>query len=430
MLDIWYEGRRVGELDSRDRDLVLRYAPEWVADADSFPLSPRLPLAQAEHVGEEPLVFVSNLLPEGPLLSALIKLRRLPKNDVLALMREFGAEVAGAFSILPKGEIPSAKGRYVPYPEKTLCADLQAVRDNVPLVSRHEKVRLSLAGAQNKIAVYVSAVARPPRDAVMITGGVLMLPADGAASSHILKPNIQPARDYPQSVDNEALCLALASACGLPAARGEIVTACGERVLLIGRYDRAPAEDGRLHRLHQLDFCQLAGSLPDLKYEEQGGPSLGDVFTLIRQHSAVPSRDVLTAVDWVIFNYLVGNADAHAKNLAMMPTARDKFRLASWYDILCTDFYPGLTTKMAMRIGGENRPDWVRAGNWQRFAADTGINPSLLRKRFPDLGKPMLEALPRVASALRIDPDGRLATHLRKTIAKRLRWSVRTQESL
>ncbi len=427
MLVIWHEGRKVGQLDSRDRDLVLRYDPQWIADAEAFPLSPRLPLANDEYVGEEPLVLFSNLLPEGPLLSALSKLRRLPKNDVFSLVREFGAEVAGAFSILPEGEVPATAWRYVPYTGKALCADLQAVRENVPIVSRHEKVRLSLAGAQNKIAVYVSAEKKAFKDTVGTTGGVLMLPIGSAASSHIMKPNIQPVRDYPDSADNEALCLALASGCGLSAVHGEIFEACGERVLLVERYDRAPDDHGQLCRLHQLDFCQLAGVLPDLKYEELGGPSLADIFGLIRRYSVLPSRDVLTAVDWVIYNYLIGNADAHAKNLAMMPAGKDKFRLAPWYDILCTDFYPRATSRMAMKIGGEGRPDWVRTKNWEQFAADIGVNPSLLGKRFRELGERMLEALSHVAAGLGIDPAGKLAAHLRKVVSKRLRWALLTQ---
>lgn len=427
MLEIWYEDRKVGELESRERELVLRYVPEWISATDAFPLSPRLPLDGSEYVGEEPMVFISNLLPEGLLLSALTRLRRLPKNDVFALMGEIGAEVAGAFSILPKGEGPATDGHYEPYTGKNLCADLQAVHENVPLLSRHEAVRLSLAGAQNKIAVYVLPGANSIEDAVNATGGVLMLAAGNAASSHILKPGIQPDRDYPQSVDNEALSLALASGCGLPAVRGEILEACGERILLVERYDREPDDNGRLRRLHQLDFCQLTGTLPDLKYEEHGGPSLADVFRLIRHYSAVPSRDILTAVDWVIYNYLVGNADAHAKNLAMMPAGGDKFRLAPWYDILCTNFYPRSTTRMAMKIGGEDRPDWIRTKNWERFAAETGINPSLLKKRFPEIGRRMLEALPHIASGLAIDPAGKLATSLRKTVEKRLRWALRTQ---
>lgn len=426
-LEIWHENQRVGELESRGREIVLRYASEWIAAADGFPLSPRLPLGNTEYVGEEPMVFISNLLPEGPLLSALTKLRRLPRNDAFALMGEFGAEVAGAFSILPEGKGPAAKGRYEAYTGKKLCADLQAVRKNVPLLGRHEGIRLSLAGAQNKIAVYVSAAAGTIKDAVSSTGGVLMLAAGDSASSHILKPGIQPEGDYPQSVDNEALCLALAAGCVLPAVRGEILEACGERILLVERYDREPDEKGRLRRLHQLDFCQLTGTLPDLKYEEHGGPSLADVFRTIRQYSAVPSRDILTAVDWVIFNYLVGNADAHAKNLAMMPAGRDKFRLTPWYDILCTDFYPRSTTRMAMKIGGEDRPEWVRTKNWETFAGDTGINPSLLRKRFPEIGGRMAEALPHIASGLRIDPSGKLVTSLRMGIEKRLRWALRTQ---
>lgn len=177
-------------------------------------------------------------------------------------------------------------------------------------------------------------------------------------------------------------------------------------------------------------FGHLVGSLPDIKHEEHGGPSLAIIFGLIRRHSAVPARDVRIAVDWVIFNYLVSNADAHAKNLAMMPAERGKFRLAPWYDILCTDFYPRAMDRMAMRIGGEDRPDWVRDKNWRQFAADTGINPSLLRKRTSELGGRTLEALPGTAAGLGIAPDGRLAVHLGKTIRKRLRWALKTQEGL
>jgi hypothetical protein len=83
---------------------------------------------------------------------------------------------------------------------------------------------------------------------------------------------------------------------------------------------------------------------------------------------------------------------------------------------------------MAMTIGGEDRPEWVRKKNWEQFAADTGINPSLLGKRFRELGDRMLEALPDVASGLGIDPAGKLAAHLRKTISRRLRWALPTQK--
>ncbi len=428
MLNIWHEERKVGILESREQQLVFRYVPEWISGAKAFPLSPRLPLASVEYTGDEPLIYLSNLLPEGPLLSALTKLRRLPKGDVFSLMAQFGGETAGAFSILPMEKKPAATGRYETYTEHKLCADLQAVRDNVPLLSRHENVRLSLAGAQNKIAVYVAPIEGSKKTEVHSTGGVLMLATDNAPSSHILKPAIQPERDYPESVDNEALCLALADGCALPAVQGEILQACGERILLIKRYDREPDGKGGLRRMHQLDFCQLTGRLPDFKYEEHGGPSFADIFNTIRQYSAVPSADILIAVDWLIFNYLVGNADAHAKNLAMLPAGRDKFKLAPWYDILCTSFYPRSTSRMAMKIGGENRPDWVRPKNWQQFAVDTGVNPSLLKKRFAEVGSRMKDALPQIAAGLSIAPDGKLVACVRKTIESRLRWALRSQE--
>lgn len=428
-LGIWCGTKKVGEIDSRDRRIVLRYAAEWLDDKDAFPLSPRLPLQAGEHEGDEPVTYLANLLPEGPLLSALTRLRRLPQGDVFALMANFGAEIAGAFSILPAGKKPSTDAEYESYSKRRLCDDLQAVRENVPLLGLHDELRLSLAGAQNKIAVYVSTDGKPDPDAARTGAGALMLPLKNAASSHILKPPIQPERDYPQSVDNEALCLALAGRGGLPAIKGEIFEACGERILLVERYDRVREEGGRLQRLHQLDFCQLTGRLPDVKYEEHGGPSLAEIFGTIRQYSAIPSRDVLTAVDWVAFNYLVGNADAHAKNLAMLPAGNGKFRLAPWYDILSTSFYPRATTKLAMKIGGEARPEWVRKKHWERFAGDTGVNSSLLRKRFADIGEQMRHNLEQVATGLAIPTDGKLVASMRKTIEGRLRWVLQVTKA-
>ena len=141
---------------------------------------------------------------------------------------------------------------------------------------------------------------------------------------------------------------------------------------------RLARQNGQVQRLHQLDFCQLAGVLPDQKYAKDGGSGLADIFSMIDRYAAVPGRDRLQVLDWVVFNYLIGNADAHAKNLAMLVGAGNRLQLAPLYDLLCTSVYPQLDTRMAMAIGGEYRPEWVQQRHWQRFAAVcSGLQPRL-----------------------------------------------------
>jgi serine/threonine-protein kinase HipA len=250
--------------------------------------------------------------------------------------------------------------------------------------------------------------------------GRLSLPSGGAPSTHILKPSLQPAAEYPDSVRNEALCLALAREAGLPAARAELLERGGEEVLLVERFDRERTDAG-WRRLHQLDFCQLAGVLPDQKYEKDGGPGFAKLFALISELSALPAAARLNALDWMLFNFLTGNADAHGKNLAMIPTGGTRYRLAPWYDLVATSYYPRLATRMAMRIGGEDRPEWVRATHWQQFANEVGVNAALLRRRAASLAGTLLDALPAAAKAVGIPTRRALVGHLRGLVETRAR---------
>jgi len=372
MLAVVHARGKVGTLRSGADGLEFVYAAQWLKRADAFPLSPRLPLRAEPWIGDEVMFFFANLLPEGAILDTLTKLRRLPRGNVYRMIEAFGRECAGAFEILPEGE--AARGERVPdyrrYTRKELVADLARLRDNIPLLARHAELHLSLAGAQNKI---------PLRYA----DGELWLPEGDAPSTHILKPALQPQKLFPDSVANEAFCLRLAGALGLPVAQ-VIVLADPEPMLLIERYDRAVSGE-RIERLHQLDLCQLAGVLPDHKYEVDGGPGFKSCFDQVDRYSAAPALDRLRLVDWTIFNYLIGNADAHAKNLSMLYGTDGRLRLAPAYDLLATGYWGELSDKMAMAIGGERRPNWVQARHWQCFCENVGLNATQLRRRALDL---------------------------------------------
>ncbi len=70
--------------------------------------------------------------------------------------------------------------------------------------------------------------------------------------------------------------------------------------------------------MHQEDFCQVLGVLPEMKYEQEGGPGFADCFRLVQEWSAEPILDSLNLLKWALFNFLIGNADAHAKNLSFL----------------------------------------------------------------------------------------------------------------
>lgn len=422
MLIVWYDTRRVGVLRQHDRQLAFQYDQTWVEAQDSFPLSPRIPLADGESIGDEPLFFFSNLLPEGPLLKALCKLKRLPEGDTFAQLQEFGADAAGAFSLLKEGERPSVESwRYKPYKDEELEKDLEKMRKGLaPLYAQHGELRLSLAGAQDKLPVHFE-------------NDRLYLPLNGAPSTHILKPPLQPQSEFPHSVENEALCVALAqetlSERGDRVAEDVCILHRGkDKLLLVRRFDRVQ-ENNRWKRLHQLDFCQLAGVLPDQKYEKNGGPGFKVIFDLIEKWSALPAVDRLHALDWTLFNFLVGNADAHAKNLAVVPAGGGLYLLAPFYDILATGVYPHITDRMAMKIGGEDRPNWIREKNWMQFAEEVRVNGTLLKNRAEKIADRAIARLGAVSDQLGISTRSAVVNHLKKTITGRARVGARANRS-
>lgn len=407
MLTVLHAKGPVGRLERTQATLTFAYDPGWLARPDAFPLSPRLPLREAPWEGDEVTFFFANLMPEGPVLDSLLQLRRLPRGNLYRLLEAFGRECAGAFEVVPEGEpggTPEPSG-YRDYPLRELAEDLARLREHIPLLGSHAELRLSLAGAQNKIPVRYEE-------------GRLQLPMGRAASTHILKPSLQPAALYPDSVANEAFCLRLAGALGLPVP-DVLVLRDPEPVLLVQRYDRV-VDGAAVERLHQLDLCQLAGVLPSQKYEADGGPGFAACFGLIDTHSAAPAADRLRLVDWLLFNYLIGNADAHAKNLSMLYGTEGRLRLAPAYDLLATGYWPRLGDRMAMGIGKEKRPSFVHARHWQRLCEAVGLNLTQLRRRALEMARRALALREGIAKDL--DAPEPLARHLEHTLEQRGEW--------
>lgn len=406
MLDVLFNQQLVGKLNTIDRILSFEYDKNWLIQPAAFPLSPRLPLTPEVFKGEEVAYFFSNLLPEGPLLNAILKLKKLPAGDIYAQLEVLGEESAGAFSIVNERVIKKRHPHYKPYLVDDLHTDIKTIGNKLPLQLQHNQLRLSLAGAQDKLPVKYE-------------DNHFWLPVDGAASTHIIKPQIIPAAAFPDSVWNEAFCLRLAKLVGLNSVNAEVLN-IPEPILIVERFDRKYINN-TIQRLHQLDFCQLGGFLPDQKYEKYHGPSFNTLFTLIDQYAHVPARERLQALNWLIFNFIIGNADAHAKNIAMLIMPEGKMRLAPFYDILSTAIYPSLGEEMAMKIGGEDRPRWITQQHWQQLASDIGINFTLMKKQALLLAKEIHSNIEKAATILGISSTHRIVKNIKKVIVDRTR---------
>ncbi|MDH4458680.1 MAG: type II toxin-antitoxin system HipA family toxin [Nevskia sp.] len=399
-LVVWHEQLIVGRLWRAGRHQTLRFAYEMLASPPPHrAISQSLPLREDAYDGPEVEAFFGNLLPEGDIRTAVARRLQISERNDYALLDALGGDCAGALVLMPPGMPPpevAPGGRVLNQPELASLVDALPTH---PLLAGENGMRLSLAGAQPKLALCKA-------------GDDWLQPAPGAISTHILKPAI---RDLPGSIENEAFCMQLAAHCGLGVP--ESWTEYQPRLYVVARYDRErlPAT-GRIRRLHQEDFCQALGIPASRKYEAEGGPSLADCFGLIRRISSDPAGDLLRLTDWVIFNFFIGNHDAHAKNLSLL-YRRGEVRLAPFYDLLSTAAYPSLSDRFAMRIGGAESVRYMAMRHWRTFTADCGLTFSFFQSRATALIRKL--SFDRALEALQLEPGA--AAPVLDVIASRLR---------
>lgn len=362
-LIVYLRGHRSGVLSQIQGRLAFAYDRDWLTSSERHPLSLSLPLREEPFEDTATRIWFGNLLPEEDVLKAVARRLGRSTGDIFGLLVDLGGECAGAVSLIPPDTEISQQGDYQRWSDDELLA-LASADPPPPLLAGEAGVRLSLAGAQNKVPVYVDD-----------TG--LHKCIGTWATTHILKPPIRSAIPLPHTVENEAFCMQLAKRLGLVVPQAEIRTIRDQSFYLVERYDRI-RQDGRVVRLHQEDTCQALGIEANLKYEESGGPTLAVIWRLLRNHSAAPAVDARQLLRWISFNFLIGNADAHGKNLSLLYDHDGSVRLAPFYDLLCTGCYSQLDKRMAMRIGGERHPEELRRRHWERLAEELEIRPKVL----------------------------------------------------
>jgi serine/threonine-protein kinase HipA len=250
--------------------------------------------------------------------------------------------------------------------------------------------RATLAGSQQKTSVHVRR-------------GRLFNGRGNAPTTHVLKPD---STKLPHSTVNEAFCMKLAARVGMPVVAPALLQ-CGARLFVIARSDRAQTK-GRIRRLHEIDFCQ-AGNFTSLqKYEKDGGPGVARLFELGAKFVSEWPREQSNLIQWVIFNYLIGNRDTHAKNLSLT-IYPDRIQLTPFYDLLSTAVYPNGEKELSLKIGGQNRPHAVGRENWRRFARDIKVEWPMVEA----MARNLSAALPRHAEAVAARMDVSLAEQRR-----------------
>ena len=361
-LDVYLCNRLAGALErADDGSLSFHYLTEYLDSGNAAVLSETLPLSP-EPFGERDIAaFFSNLLPDESARRRIAEILRLPPEDTFSLLKILGCDCAGAIAFYPAGVAPRdpAEPSFRELDEREAAALLRDL-SNRPLGIDEEFRGISAAGSQDKLIACVK-------------DGKILLPLNGTPSTHIIKPGIE---RFPESVINEWFCMKLSKACGFNTADCDILRIDGEDFYVTTRYDRETL-DGITQRLHQEDFCQLLKCRPEIKYQDQGGPSLAECAKLILD-LRLPAADALDFVNRVIFNFLIGNGDAHGKNFSVL--YRDKTpRLAPVYDALSTTVYPAIAKKMAMKFDGKYEFRWVTAGKIVQTFARAGIGEKTVR---------------------------------------------------
>lgn len=377
-LVVYLAGKRAGRLLRKaNGNMQFRYDEGY----DGARISLAMPIQSEAHPHATCRAVFGGLLLEGDARDAVARNLGVSAGNDYGLLAELGGDCAGAITLIPPGvDLPTE-----PRLRALSAEELERTIHELPVhplgADPERGTRLSLAGAQPKLPV------------VRSEGGTSLPLNSVTATTHIIKP--EPAA-FPGLVAIEAFCMELARSVGLPVASVEKHrTRSGLPYLLVERYDRDLTVEP-IRRLHQEDFCQALGWPSDRKYQEEGGPSVEQAVSLLREASAVPARDLPTFWRALVFNWLIGNCDAHGKNYSLLydsgaPT------LAPLYDLVSTIGYERLTTRLAMSIDGARTIEEVDGAAWSKLAAQAGLGDHFQREIRLELAERTVNAATELA---------------------------------
>lgn len=387
-------GRKIGRVEmNRNGRLFFTYDRNWRAREDAVPLSVSMPLAVAEHQHKIIEAYMWGLLPDNEAtLNRWGSRFQVSARNPFALMTYVGEDCAGAAQFVRSERVDAcvegASGSVEWLDDADVEQRLRMLRaDHSAWRLGRDTGQFSLAGAQ-------------PKTALLLEDGKWGVPSGRTPTTHILKP---PTGEFDGYAENEHFCLGLARRMGIPTASSSVMHFGNEIAIVIERYDRQRTRSG-LVRVHQEDFCQAMGVPPMRKYENEGGPGAKDMVELLRTHSGERQEDVMTFLDALAFNWLVGGTDAHAKNYSLLLDVGGRVRLAPLYDLASALPYSDLeyqTLKLAMRVGKKYRLRDIRGTDWVRLAKEVRTDADALLARIADHAARLPDEAASVAAGMK-----------------------------
>jgi serine/threonine-protein kinase HipA len=373
----------------RGERLRFEYDDNYRKHSNPTPLSLSMPTQVPSHLDHVITPWLWGLLPDNEaVLSRWAREFHVSASSPFTLLASpIGEDCAGAVRFTPPDQLDRVLTRTGDVRWLTDDEVAQRLRDlredSTAWLGRSFTGQFSLAGAQAKTAL-------------LLQDGRWGVPSGSIPTTHILKPAVSGFDDHDL---NEHLCLDAARRAGLLAVRTRVARFGDESAVVVDRYDRILRTD-RIVRVHQEDMCQALGVPPSRKYQNEGGPTPSDIAGLLRR--ALPPRIADSAIwqfaDALIWNWLIGGTDAHAKNYSVL-LADKQARLAPLYDVASALPYGTHEKKLrlAMKIGGDYRV-FPQRNTWPAAARDLGIDPDRLAARVRELASVVADAFAEAAN--------------------------------
>jgi len=386
-LEVFLDDIFVGVLSVEDEKYIFSYDRDY----DNFAISPHI-LPHKKSASKTVKNFLENSLPEGRALEDLVNFTKASKNNIFALIKAVGGESSGALRF---GKIDKDREVFREITKKELSSRIDNIQ-NEPITIWDKKVRFSLAGVQDKLAV-------------IFKGDKFGL-ADGSLSStHILKFDTN---RFKHITLNEFFCMNLAKRCGLKVANTTLLKVDNHDVLVVERFDRKVYED-KIKRVHIIDGCQMLDLPSSYKYERNLGSSrdvkdikegvsfkkLFEVADMLK----VPAIAKLTLLRWALFNLIIANSDAHGKNLSFF-VHKSGYEITPFYDLLNITIYENIEHSLAMAFGDEFEVDDVLGYDLVDFACSINLPKQLVSKELKQIAKNILDSI-EIEFAQKLDKD-------------------------
>lgn len=382
-----YSGRNIiARLTLQNDQLFLQYAPDW--QNTGFAISPHLPLS-----GEIPTVnvqrYLRNLFPEGDVLDTLLINLQLSKGNTFGIISALGKDTSGSLLFLPlEQQLPdSAVFRQITPHE---IEERLAKRDEYSLLFWDGKPRLSMAGIQDKINVIIT-----PEGLMGFGEGKL-------ASTHLLKFEKQKTSHL---VLNEYVSMQLAKECGILVPEVKLMRYGTYPALLIKRFDRKFISSDEIMRRHVIDGCQALNLPPEYKYERNFGSSrdvahIRDGVSLVKLFNFAnqclnPAKTKSKILDWVLFNLLIYNYDAHGKNISFF-VGQNGISLAPFYDLINIKMYPQFDNELAMALGDDFDGDTITAYQLADFTDSCQLSRLFFVRQLKKMISALLSAISKM----------------------------------